>query len=554
MMNVLTRRTGLGLAAALAAVLAVGGLQATALSASAAEHPTIDFSVTSGDDVAIFNTPNADAVSYHTDFSCGAGNKMDLFVTPAGTESVAVPADVTADFTSTAFAASTFKGPQVDENGSMIRQSQTFPSTMLRAGGFSPIQMSQLLSPSGSYSFGIYCIDAAGVVVPDAVGNVLVAFTTLDVDANGGWKVAVPKTDTTTTLTAAQQGSSDALLTATVAPAEATGTVDFFENDTKVGSGPVSNGVATATVSGVADGLHSYTANYVPAADSNFAESTSEAASVTISKVKVATTVELTGTASGYDAINFSATVKSPSATASDATGTVEFWSAGSKMGVGDVANGVATFAATGLTDGQSYSYTAKYVPAAEEANYAASAESAAVSVAIPALPKELKDGDSIAAGGTYRVEFLKDTFEAGTTLTGVVHSDPITLDETAAVAADGSARYIFTAPAALVAGSSHELEVTDGTTTVTIAFSVTTPPPADDNGDNNNGGGANNNNGDSTIPKTGNNDPASFATDWIGAAGNNPLGLAAIIGSLLAAAAGATAGSVLLWRRRKQA
>ncbi len=77
--------------------------------------------------------------------------------------------------------------------------------------------------------------------------------------AGGGTTV----TATTTALTAAASGA-DLALTATVAPATAAGTVTFAEGGTTLGTGAVTNGVATYTVTAPTAGDHSYTASFVP--------------------------------------------------------------------------------------------------------------------------------------------------------------------------------------------------------------------------------------------------------------------------------------------------
>ncbi|HMO11191.1 MAG TPA: Ig-like domain repeat protein [Actinotalea sp.] len=69
--------------------------------------------------------------------------------------------------------------------------------------------------------------------------------------------------DTTTTLTGAASGA-DLVLTATVAPAAAAGTVTFKEGSTTLGSAAVSGGTASYTVTAPAQGTRTFTAEFAP--------------------------------------------------------------------------------------------------------------------------------------------------------------------------------------------------------------------------------------------------------------------------------------------------
>jgi RHS repeat-associated protein len=68
-------------------------------------------------------------------------------------------------------------------------------------------------------------------------------------------------------------------LTANVAPSAATGTVTFLDGSTTLGTGALSGGVATYTVSAITLGTHSYTASY--GGNSSYSSSTSSALTVT---------------------------------------------------------------------------------------------------------------------------------------------------------------------------------------------------------------------------------------------------------------------------------
>lgn len=110
---------------------------------------------------------------------------------------------------------------------------------------------------------------------------------------------------------------------------------------------------------------------------------------------KADTTVKLTGTSTEPTSAMLTAEVDSAAAggTASDAKGSVEFFSGGKSVGTAAVAAGKASFKASGLTASTKYGYTAKYTPAADDEKYNASPTSAEISVTTA------KEGSSTAGG-----------------------------------------------------------------------------------------------------------------------------------------------------------
>lgn len=159
--------------------------------------------------------------------------------------------------------------------------------------------------------------------------------TTLDVPPNA--KVGVP-----------------ADLIATVAPATATGTVQFKDgNDTIGDSVPVSGGSATLSHSFTSVGKHSITATYIP--ESGFHGSSSSATPVTVT-ADTATAISAPTTALVGDSITVKATV-----TPANAVGTVQFKDGINNLGDPvDVVDGEASM--TRLFDSAgSHSYTAVF-------------------------------------------------------------------------------------------------------------------------------------------------------------------------------------------------
>jgi len=177
---------------------------------------------------------------------------------------------------------------------------------------------------------GFFCSPAAKTII-EANG-----FAQLASVGNGG-VCGVPVTaavsnfatntvTTTTGLAAASPAGRQVTLTATVDAGDqsADGDVNFYEGDVKVGSGLLSGGVATKSLTNVTPGSHTYTAEFVTANAAAFTSSTSEPASVT---VKETSTTSATVTAKTYGH-------------ASTATVTV---AAGAGQGVGNVTVKVGT-------------------------------------------------------------------------------------------------------------------------------------------------------------------------------------------------------------------
>jgi hypothetical protein len=115
--------------------------------------------------------------------------------------------------------------------------------------------------------------------------------------------VNAPTTTTLTTSTASAQYGDPVTLTATVAPSGATGTVLFMEGSTVLGTGTVTNGVATLTISSLPVGSYTITAAYQ--GDANYSASTSSPVPLAINKKTgpggvAALTITVTNASRGY--------------------------------------------------------------------------------------------------------------------------------------------------------------------------------------------------------------------------------------------------------------
>ena len=183
---------------------------------------------------------------------------------------------------------------------------------------------------------------------------------------------------TTLTLTTSANPSNygqNITLSASVSPAAATGSVTFQDGSTTLGSSLLRNGVATLSVANLSSGTHFLTAGY--GGDANDAASTSSPAAQTVNQANTTTTLNSSANPSGFGQnVTLTATV-SPSS----ATGTITFQDAGATLGSGNLANGVASFPASGLTTGI-HTLTAAY---SGDANNIASTSAALNQVVRPA-------------------------------------------------------------------------------------------------------------------------------------------------------------------------
>jgi Glycosyl hydrolases family 28/Bacterial Ig-like domain (group 3) len=162
-----------------------------------------------------------------------------------------------------------------------------------------------------------------------------------------------PSTSTLTASPSTLQAGSTILLTATVAGTSLagapTGTVNFFDGTTMIGSSPVgttaSGTTVTATLSTAVNGsgTHSFSAQY--AGDVNDAASTSPTITVTAGAIPTATSLSL---ASSFIAVGageiLTATVGS---TGGVPGGTVTFFSGTTSLGSGTLSNGTASLTIT---------------------------------------------------------------------------------------------------------------------------------------------------------------------------------------------------------------
>jgi len=238
-------------------------------------------------------------------------------------------------------------------------------------------------TPTGSIEFR----DGTTVLstVPLVAGQATLATATLSVashtisavysgDASfatstGSTTQVVEKAATTTSVSGAPNPSvfgQQVTFTATVAvespgAGTPTGSVNFYDGGTLVGSGPLSGLTATFSTSTLSANTHSITATYV--GDGNFQTSTSSVFSQVVNKAPTTTALTSNANPSVFgQQVTFKATVTVTAPGAGTPSGTVKFKDGATDIGEGTLnASGEATFATTSLSVG-GHTVTAHYV------------------------------------------------------------------------------------------------------------------------------------------------------------------------------------------------
>ncbi len=237
-------------------------------------------------------------------------------------------------------------------------------------------------------------------------------------------------TPTTTTVVATPNPSKagqTVVFTATVAPAGASGTVQFLDGATALGTVSLSGGTASLAVSTLATGTHSVTATY--SGDSNYATSTSPVVTQIVNASSIGTTTSLASLpnpATFGQQVAFAAAVIASSGT-STPTGSVVFLDGTTPMGSAAVGgDGTATFTTSGLATG-THLFTAQY---SGDGTFAASASAAlsqtitkgSTTTALTSTPNPSNSGQPVTltatispATATGTVQFFDGSTFAGT-------------------------------------------------------------------------------------------------------------------------------------------
>jgi hypothetical protein len=138
-----------------------------------------------------------------------------------------------------------------------------------------------------------------------------------------------------------------------------TGTVEFLDGTTVIGTATLSAGKATLKTSALAVGGHSITVVY--GGDTNFTGSTSAALTQTVNRDGTTTRVTSSSRPSVFgQSVTFTATVSAVTPGSGTPTGTVTFMDGTTTLGTGTLSGGVATLTTSSLAFG-SHSITAVY-------------------------------------------------------------------------------------------------------------------------------------------------------------------------------------------------
>jgi len=256
---------------------------------------------------------------------------------------------------------------------------------------------------------------------------------------------------------------------ATVAPAGATGTVQFLDGATAIGTAVLSGGTAVIGAP-LAAGSHSITAVYT--GDANCNGATSAALTQIVNKSNTSLTLASSVNPSTVaQAVTFTAAVSPASA-----TGTVQFLDGAKALGTATVSSGVASIAISTLAAG-AHSITAVYSGDANSAGSASPAlaqtvNKAASSVSLSSSPNPSVTGQSVTlkatvspASATGTVQFLDGANALGT---ATVKSGSATLAVSTLAAGTHAITAIYSGDAA-----------TAGSTSAALTQTVKLPVPA---------------------------------------------------------------------------
>ncbi|MGW6655426.1 beta strand repeat-containing protein, partial [Rhodococcus sp. NPDC055024] len=322
----------------------------------------------------------AGAQSVTVDFTAGAGFVSSSASAQTVTVSDPAPVDVETT-TSLSVPATAITGAAVDLTAT-VAPSNAVGSVQFKSNGVaigSPVTvsggtatLSHSFDAAGAQSVTVDFTAGAGFVSSSASAQTVTVSDPAPVDVETTTSLSVPATAIT---------GAAVDLTATVAPSNAVGSVQFKSNGVAIGSPvTVSGGTATLSHSFDAAGAQSVTADFT--AGAGFVSSSASAQTVTVSDpapVDVVTTTALSvpATAVTGAAVDLTATVAP-----SNAVGSVQFKSNGAAIGSPvAVSSGVATLSHAFDAAG-AQSVTADFTAGAGFKNSVASAKSVQVSVA----------------------------------------------------------------------------------------------------------------------------------------------------------------------------
>ncbi|HZV06696.1 MAG TPA: Ig-like domain repeat protein [Gemmataceae bacterium] len=285
----------------------------------------------------------------------------------AGSTSSILTQTVNQDVTST--------GINVDHNPSVYGQSVTFTATVSTnspgAGtpsGTVSFKDGSTTLGTGTLSGGVATFSTFALSVGNHSITAVYGGDTNDLGSTSNTLSQVVNQDSTTTMVSSSVNPSvygqSVTFTATVSAnspgsGTPTGTVTFEDGTTILGTGQLSGGMATFSISTLSVGNHSITAVY--GGDTNDAGSTSSTLTQTVNKDSTATALSSSVNPSVYgQGVTFTATVSANSPGAGTPTGTVTFEDGTTILGTGKLSGGAATFSTSALSVGN-HNITAVY-------------------------------------------------------------------------------------------------------------------------------------------------------------------------------------------------
>jgi uncharacterized protein YjdB len=376
-----------------------------------------------------------------------------------------------------------------DNNPSTYGQTVTFTATVSPAGATGTVQFMDNGSPLGSpatLSGGVAIFSTAALTA--GTHSITASYggdTNFVGSTSSSLSQQVNQAATTIALSSNNNPSTygqTVVFTATVSPAGATGTVQFMDNGSPVGS-PVtlSGGVAIFSTAALTAGTHSITASY--GGDTNFVGSTSSALSQQVNQASTTIALSSNNNPSTYgQTVTFTATV-SPST----ATGTVQFMDNGSPLGSPvTITSGVATFSTAALTAG-THSITASYggdtnFLGSTSAIFSQQVNQAATTTALSSDNNPSTYGQSVTftatvspAGATGTVQFMDNGSPVGSPVT--ISSGVATFSTAALSAGTHSITASYSGDTNFVGSTSSALSQQVNQAATTIALSSNNNP-----------------------------------------------------------------------------
>lgn len=165
----------------------------------------------------------------------------------------------------------------LDGNPALMDRSNITTNNFVSNKQLNNAALSTLTSGTFEYRYYYHALSTSLDLVNDKYLSLTLTYNA----STGAWSIPVAATATSTSLTASASGTS-VTLAATVTPSGTAGNVVFKEGGATVGTVVNAAGTVSTTLMGVADGPHTYTAEFVPTNTGAFTGSTSGTASVTV--------------------------------------------------------------------------------------------------------------------------------------------------------------------------------------------------------------------------------------------------------------------------------